>query len=168
MSKAIMIIDMQVSAKKYTNSERSLALVNQENLVKNLSLPLVIVETLTNHFYETYESLRNYVSKPNDLIMRKIAFDAFMGTEYLDLSLEDHLTNLKVNELIVAGWHRDICVAASIESALRYGYTVHTSPDLLAPKGPVNERFYKWYFPNQVRDRLVWHSSVDDLMEAVK
>ncbi|MBL8696964.1 MAG: cysteine hydrolase [Alphaproteobacteria bacterium] len=61
---------------------------------------------------------------PSDRVVPKSLNDAFFGT-----ALRDDLAGLGVDRLIVTGWATDLCVDATIRSAVALGFAVVAAAD---------------------------------------
>ena len=84
---------------------------------------------------------------PSDRVVRKTLNDAFFET-----SLHSDLTELRPKRLLVAGWATDLCVDASIRSAVALGFQVvvvvdcHTVSDRphLAAEAVIEHHHWVW------------------------
>jgi len=63
--------------------------------------------------------LRTINTEPGDRIVRKTLNDPFFGT-----SLQSDLADLRADRVLVAGWATDLCVDATIRSAVALGFKV--------------------------------------------
>jgi nicotinamidase-related amidase len=77
-----------------------------------------------------WQLLPDLVVRPGDLVVRKTACDAFLGT-----TLDKTLRSLLVDQLVVTGCATDYCVDTTVRSALARGYPTivpldgHTTSD---------------------------------------
>ncbi|HLC52444.1 MAG TPA: isochorismatase family protein [Candidatus Nanoarchaeia archaeon] len=178
----VVIVDMQQGG--VIDTEQSAISAQQElrRNVRQINGAVVFIEypDLSPKYCETFPSLTALMDPAVDIILPKRSLDGFSGTDHFDsayqssgrmtlVSLDYHLRHtLGINELIVAGWSADVCVAETINSGLKRSYIIHTAPDLLVPEGPKARLFYEIKFPGQLRKNLRWHKSSASLVEVLK
>ncbi|MDQ8044420.1 MAG: isochorismatase family cysteine hydrolase [Solirubrobacteraceae bacterium] len=71
--------------------------------------------------------------EPGDIMLPKNRFDAFLGTP-----LEQHLTRLGIDTIVVAGLVTTICVESTIRDAAMRDYRVHAVTDAIGDASAVH------------------------------
>jgi len=102
--------------------------------------------------FETGWTLLDEIDRdPRDRSVRKTLNDSFFET-----SLDDELEALRVARLFIAGWATDLCVDATVRSAVARGYAVtvvsdgHTVSDRPHLRAPLVIAHHHWVWQNLI------------------
>jgi nicotinamidase-related amidase len=104
--------------------------------------------------------------QPNDIVVRKTLNDPFAGT-----NLQAILQELAPSRVLVAGWATDLCVDATVRSAISHnhdvvvvsdGHTLNNRPHLDAP---TVIRHHNWVWLNLISNRSIRVASAVELLE---
>lgn len=129
---AVLLIDMQTKYIKYLRKGSvNRLLPSQIKVIRqcaDLDIPLVILEYI-NAGPTQPKLMREARRVPRLVVITKQLDNGFSQSE-----LHVQLQEWKSKNLLIAGIHAEYCVFRTAEAALQLGYTIVTSPSLIAGK----------------------------------
>ncbi|WP_281540964.1 isochorismatase family protein [Maribacter aestuarii] len=160
--KALLVIDMQKgSFTPQTPRFDTNGVVNRINglaeLFRKMDFPVIFIQhdgsgagEFEKNTWE-WELLDELKIKPTDIRLDKYANDVFYKSE-----LQDKLTELKTQELLITGCATDFCVESTIQSALTKDYNItvvadgHTTGERPHISAEKVIRHYNWVWQNMI------------------
>ena len=127
------------------------------SIFREQKLPVIFIQhdgTGTGEFEKDsteWENLNELIVEPYDILIDKYANDVFYKSE-----LENKLSKLNVNKLLITGCATDFCVESTIQSALTKEYDVmvvedgHTTGDRPHLKAEKIIEHYNWVWRNML------------------
>ena len=104
--------------------------------------------------------------QPADIVVQKTLNDPFAGTD-----LQATLEKISPDRLLVAGWATDLCVDATVRSAVSNRHAVvvigdaHTLSDRPHLDAPAVIRHHHWVWSNLITDRSIRIVNANELLQ---
>lgn len=116
-----------------------------------------------------WEILPKLQRKPTDIVIRKALNDPFRGT-----SLHQTLTGIGADRVLIAGWATDLCVDATVRSAVAHAYDVvvvsdcHTVSDRPHLDAVAVIRHHHWVWSNLITPRSLKIARSEELQKQLR
>ncbi|MGV8168496.1 MAG: isochorismatase family protein [Candidatus Nanoarchaeia archaeon] len=146
---ALLLVDMQdYFLNALSSEELKTEMPNYIKLIKKAiknKAHIFVLEYKGRNTGKTNSKLMKFVSKGDYTLVQKSWSDGFYNT-----NLDDLLKQKGINKLVLAGVNASCCVLGTGESAVKKGYTISTSPDVIG-----DDKDYK---PEETTESLKWYS----------
>jgi nicotinamidase-related amidase len=143
---ALILVDMQTKfVKKLREGEASRIIPNQLAVIEHCNranIPIIVLELRKREFGKTIRTLTSAAKKnPRFLLIEKEYDSGFNET-----ALYSYLKSLDIKRLFIIGINTDYCVKATASDAIKLGYEILTSNQVISGQsGHREDNSIRWF-----------------------